>query len=107
MVSQANLQTLAQGGGKYLLAMAMRRGDEVTEAVLSRPGRYRQVAENLEVKEVIVGDGERRRRYAVCFNPIEAKRQKAPHIVMFVMAQFMRHDRLHLRAREVLDKSVA
>jgi transposase len=77
MVSQANLQTLAQGGGKYLLAMPMRRGDEVTEAVLSRPGRYRQVAENLEVKEVVVGDGERRRRYAVCFNPIEAKRQKA------------------------------
>ena len=61
---------------KYLLAMPMRRSDEVTEAVLSRPGRYRQVAENLEVKEVIVGDGERR-RYAVCFNPIEAKRQKA------------------------------
>jgi transposase len=77
MVSQANLQTLAQGGGKYLLAMPMRRGDEITEEVLSRPGRYRQVAENLEVKEVIVGDGERRRRYAVCFNPIEAKRQKA------------------------------
>lgn len=77
MVSQANLQTLAKGGGKYLLAMPMRRGDEVTEEVLSRPGRYRTVAENLEVKEVIVGEGERRRRYAVCFNPLEAKRQKA------------------------------
>ena len=77
MVSQANLQTLARGGGKYLLAMPMRRGDEVTEEVLSRPGRYRTVAENLEVKEVIVGEGERRRRYAVCFNPLEAKRQKS------------------------------
>lgn len=72
MVSQANLQTLAKGGGKYLLAMPMRRGDEVTETVLSRAGRYRSVAENLEVKEVIVGDGERRRRYAVCFNPLPA-----------------------------------
>jgi transposase len=58
----------------------MRRGDEVTEEVLSRPGRYRTVAENLEVKEVIVGDGERRRRYAVCFNPLEAKRQKAHRV---------------------------
>ena len=77
MVSQANLQTLAKGGGKYLLAMPMRRGDEVTEAVLSRPGRYRVVAENLEVKEVVVGEGERRRRYAVCFNPLEARRQKS------------------------------
>ena len=77
MVSQANLQTLSKGGGKYLLAMPMRRGDEVTEDVLSRPGRYRTVAENLEVKEVIVGEGERRRRYAVCFNPLEARRQKS------------------------------
>ena len=57
MISQANLQTLAKGGGKYLLAMPMRRGDEITEEVLSRPGRYRTVAENLEVKEVIVGEG--------------------------------------------------
>lgn len=77
MVSQANFQALAKGGGKYLMAMPMRRGDEITESVLSRPGRYRKVAENLEVKEVIVGEGERRRRYAVCFNPLEAKRQKA------------------------------
>jgi transposase len=77
MVSQANFQALAKGGGKYLMAMPMRRSDEVTEAVLSRPGRYRKVAENLEVKEVVVGEGERRRRYAVCFNPLEAKRQKA------------------------------
>jgi transposase len=77
MVSQANFQALAKGGGKYLMAMPMRRGDEVTEAVLSRPGRYRKVAENLAVKEVVVGDGERRRRYAVCFNPQEARRQRA------------------------------
>lgn len=77
MVSQANFQTLAKGGGKYLMAMPMRRGDEVTEAVLGRPGRYRKVAENLEVKEVVIGDGERRRRYAVCHNPQEEQRQRA------------------------------
>lgn len=77
MVSQANFQALAKGGGKYLMAMPMRRGDEVTETVLSRQGRYRKVADNLEVKEVVVGDGERRRRYAVCFNPQEARRQRA------------------------------
>ena len=77
MVSQANFQALAQGGGKYLMAMPMRRGDEITEAVLSRPGRYRKVADNLEVKEVIVGEGERRQRYAVCYNAQEDRRQKA------------------------------
>ena len=77
MVSQANFQSLAKGGGKYLMAMPMRRGDEVTEAVLGRPGRYRKVAQNLEVKEVIIGDGERRRRYAVCHNTQEEQRQRA------------------------------
>ncbi|MDP4029707.1 MAG: IS1634 family transposase [Gallionella sp.] len=77
MASQANLQTLSKGGGKYLLAMPMRRSDEVTEEVLSRPGRHRAVADNLKIKEVVAGDGEKRRRYTVCFNPLEAKRQKA------------------------------
>jgi len=77
MVSEANLQALAQGGGKYILCMPVKAGNEVSEAVLSRPGRYHPVAPNLEVKEVVVGDGERRRRYVVCFNGEEAKRQRA------------------------------
>jgi len=74
MVSQANLKMLSRGGGKYIVCMPMRRGDEVTEEVLARPGRYRAVADNLRVKEVVVGDGERRRRYIVCHNPQEAAR---------------------------------
>jgi hypothetical protein len=69
MVSTANLKTLSRGGGKYLLCMPMGRGDEVTREVLARPGRYEVVAENLHVKDVAVGEGERRRRSAVCFNP--------------------------------------
>ena len=35
------------------------------------------VAENLRVKEVVLGDGERRTRYVVCFNAQEAQRHKA------------------------------
>lgn len=77
MVSAANFKALAAGGGKYLMCVPMRRGDAVTEQVLARAGRYRTVAENLQVKEVVLGDGERRMRYAVCFNPQEAQRQKA------------------------------
>ena len=77
MVSQENFRTLAKGGGKYLMAMPLRRGDEVSEAVLARPGRYRRVADNLQVKEVVIGEGERRRRYALCYNALEAKRQQA------------------------------
>ncbi|MCU0503714.1 MAG: IS1634 family transposase [Anaerolineae bacterium] len=77
MVSAANFQTLARGGGKYLMAMPVRAGDEVAKEVLARPGRYRSVADNLQVKEVSLGEGTRARRYAVCFNPQEAARQKA------------------------------
>jgi hypothetical protein len=77
MVSQDNLTKLSASGGKYILCMPMRRGDEVTREVLQRPGRYQSVADNLRVKEVIVGEGERRRRYIVCHNPQEEKRQRA------------------------------
>jgi hypothetical protein len=76
MMSKANLETLARGGGKYILCMPIHRGGEVAQAVVTRPGRYQKVADNLEVKEVTVGDGERRRRYVVCYNPDEAARQK-------------------------------
>jgi len=76
MVSEANLQALAQGGGKYILCMPVKPGNEVSEEVLSRPGRYHAVAPNLQVKEVVVGDGERRRRYVVCYNAEEAVRQR-------------------------------
>ncbi|MDP3768710.1 MAG: IS1634 family transposase, partial [Dehalococcoidia bacterium] len=74
--SAENRRTLSLGGGKYILSSRMRAGDEVTEQVLKRAGRYQKVADNLEVKEVIVGDGERRRRYVVCYNPHEAERQR-------------------------------
>jgi hypothetical protein len=69
MVSQANLQTLARGGGKHLVGVPMRRGDALTEEVLARPGRDRAVADPLRVKEVVVGDGARRRRDIVCHHP--------------------------------------
>jgi hypothetical protein len=76
MVSAPNLKILSRGGGKYLLCMPMRRGDEITKEVMAHRGRYKTVAENLQVKEVIIGDGERRRRYVLCYNPQEAERQR-------------------------------
>mgnify|MGYP001544713945 CR=1 FL=1 len=75
MVSAENLSTLARAGGKYIVCMPIHRGSEVANEVITRPGRYQAVAENLQVKEVMVGDGERRRRYVVCYNPQEAERQ--------------------------------
>lgn len=76
MVSEQNLRTLRLGGGRYIVCMPMRRGDEVTQQVVRRAGRYHLVKDNLRVKEVWVGEGERRRRYVVCYNPEEAARQQ-------------------------------
>ena len=69
-----NLAELSRGLGRYVLAMPMRRVREVE--VLSRPGRYRQVRDSLQVKEVWVGEGERRKRYVLCLNLEEAARQQ-------------------------------
>ncbi len=76
MNSEENRHKLALGNGKYILASRMRAGDEVTKDVLARPGRYKPVRDNMRVKEVVVGDGERRRRYVVCHNPAEETRQR-------------------------------
>jgi hypothetical protein len=77
MVSAANFKALAAGGGKYLMCMPLRRGDALTEQVLARAGRYRTVTQRLQIKEVVIGEGERRLRYVLCFNPEEAARQQA------------------------------
>jgi hypothetical protein len=77
MVSADNLRKLSLGGGKYIVCMPMTAGGEVVEQVLTRPGRYRPISDNLRLKEVVVGDGERRRRYVVCHNLEEAARQRA------------------------------
>jgi transposase len=76
MDSEANRQALAQGLGHYILAMPVGKLTEVHEEVLGRPGRFRPVHASLEVKEVVVGEGERRRRYIVCRNVLEAARQR-------------------------------
>jgi len=76
MVSAESLKLLAGSGGRYIVGMPVQRGGEVARGVMRRPGRLRKVAQNLEVKEVVVGEGERRRRYVLCYNPEEAERQR-------------------------------
>jgi transposase len=76
LYSAQNLVELSRGLGRYVLAVPMRRVQDVEAEVLTRPGRYRPVADNLRVKEVWVGDGERRKRYVLCLNPQEAERQR-------------------------------
>ncbi|MGP8160501.1 MAG: IS1634 family transposase [Candidatus Dormibacteria bacterium] len=76
MAGEENLRYLQRGGGHYIIGERMRAGMPAVEAALSRQGRYRVVRDNLEVKEVTVGDGEARLRYVVCRNPVEADRDR-------------------------------
>ena len=50
MYSAENLAELSRGLGRYILAVPMRRVRDIEAAVLTRPGRYKQVADNLQVK---------------------------------------------------------
>lgn len=99
MVSSDNQRTLSLSGGKYILCMPWTPGGEVAEEVAKRPGRYKTVADNIRVKEVLVGDGERRRRYVVCHNPIEEKRQRQHR------ARLLEHLEAELIALKDLDSS--
>ena len=75
MNSEETRKELARAGGKYLLATRMGSVKEIKETVLSRPGRYKVINNNLHAKEIVVGDGARQRRYILCYNPIQAKRE--------------------------------
>lgn len=76
MSSEDNRMELARACGRYVLACRAASIKEIRETVLGRPGRYKVVADNLQVKEVIVGHGELRRRYIVCYNPEQAERER-------------------------------
>jgi transposase len=76
MNSQKNQEELSRACGKYLLASRMASVSEIRDSVLSKRGRYTVFTDNLQAKEVIIGDGECRKRYILCYNPKEAERQK-------------------------------
>jgi len=76
MNSEDNRAELARACGKYLLACRMSSIAEIKRDVLAKRGRYTVFRENLHAKEVILGDGERRKRYILCYNPHEAERQR-------------------------------
>ena len=75
MVSQQNLELMTQDEEfpfDYIVGCRMRKQKEVTEEVLSRGGRYHELSKKLKVKEVEV----KGRRYIVCLNEEEAKKDK-------------------------------
>ena len=74
--SVANRAYLQRGGGHYVVAEKLRHASAEAKEALSRPGRYANVAGNLAVKEVRVGEGAREQRFVVCHNPEAATRDQ-------------------------------
>ena len=73
MVGKKNAQELASLGFTYILGVKMRLEKKAMAQVLSRAGRFAEVEANLKVKEVL-HEG---RRYIVCLNPEEEKKDRA------------------------------
>lgn len=71
MVSADNLRELRRGGAHHVAGERLRAGKPVVEEALSRAGRYQQVGDNLEVKGIVVGEGEGRTRYVLMRNPAQ------------------------------------
>jgi hypothetical protein len=76
LYARANLDELAKGAGRYILAASIGRVKEIGDEVLSHPGRYADITPTLRAKEVVLGEGERRRRYILCLNEEEADKQR-------------------------------
>jgi Transposase DDE domain len=76
LYAKANLAELTNGAGRYILATPIGRVKEIRDEVLSHPGRYADITPTLRAKEVVLGEGERRRRYILCLNEEEAAKQR-------------------------------
>ncbi len=69
--SAENRRYLQRAGGGYILGERLRAGSAEATAALARPGRYRDVADGLRVKEVRIGEGD---RFVIAHNPEAADR---------------------------------
>ena len=77
MSSEENRLILQKAGGHYIVGEKLRDNQEIHREVLAKRGRFATIRENLEIKEVTIGDGEKRRRFILVHNPEEAKKDQA------------------------------
>ncbi|EQD73123.1 transposase, IS4 family, partial [mine drainage metagenome] len=68
-----NRAYLSQDNENYIIGEKLRGGSKDASLALSWPGRYREVAENLQVKEVVLEDD----HFVICYNPEQAVRDAA------------------------------
>ena len=85
--SKENRRFLQSGGGAYIIGEKLRSGSAEASAALSRQGRYKTVAGNLQVKEVRLPDAGD--RFVICFNPDQAVRDAAVRANMISMLEEM------------------
>lgn len=75
-MSEDNLRELQKAGGHYIIGEKMQSGKAAVEEALSRAGRYQSVTHNVEVKELVIGEGEARKRYVLVRNPQQQKKDE-------------------------------
>ena len=72
MSSEENRRLLQRAGGHYILGEKL-RGNEKNREALSRGGRFREIEDNLWIKEVTVTEGSDKRRFVIVYNPEQAE----------------------------------
>ncbi len=98
-MSESNLRELQKTGGHYIIGEKMRAGKDVVEEALAKAGRFQTVTHNVEVKEIIVGDGEARKRFVLVRNPQQQKKDQKQR------EETVERIKAELAAIEQLDKS--
>ncbi|RQW06758.1 transposase, partial [candidate division KSB1 bacterium] len=76
MGSDDNTQYLQRGGGHYIIGRKMKTGEADVRQALRQKGRYTEIADDLWAKQVIIGNGEKRKRLVLAKNINEQKRHE-------------------------------
>lgn len=76
MSSEDNLRYLQRGGGHYIVGRKLKSGEREAGAALSQRGPYTKINEKLFAKEIVLGDGVKRKRLVLVKNIEEEKRQR-------------------------------
>lgn len=107
--SAENRRYLQRAGGHYIIGEKLRAESKEAKQALARQGRYRTVAGNLQVKEVIVDDGTMRDRFVICRNPEQAERDQAVRdaLIKQLEEQIVASDKLPAGERQKLHGRLA
>ncbi|MBA3749088.1 MAG: IS1634 family transposase, partial [Solirubrobacterales bacterium] len=102
--SAENRRYLQRCGGHYIVGEKLRGESKEAAAALARQGRYRTVAGNLQIKEVVLDDGTMRDRFVICRNPEQAERDQhvRDELIAQLQTQIAGSDKLNVDDRAKL-----